>query len=258
MGQPDKGPNFTKPRPHRIYGVARPADVRLGSEAPTMRIDGIVCSNHGVAVRVDVLHLGRLLSPVLGAVLQDAKRVNPEISHAEAASDDHCVLEGLGQLVETDRLYSLQKGAGRGGEGTDAAPAMAERDIFGVLSATDMEARLLACRPNPDYSRWQRALSIPTVAVICDAFPDELPRHFSTFTWPTRQRYVSAGAHRGPGCISAWIYVRKCVFRDEKCYNTYPLPHISQLSFVGNYRGFLYLRVIVVALREQWNEEQCA
>lgn len=60
-----------------------------------------ICRNEGdIGLLIDVVHLHRLLFPIISAVLNNAKRINPEISHTKPSRDCDCILVVFRQSIQ--------------------------------------------------------------------------------------------------------------------------------------------------------------
>jgi hypothetical protein len=63
----------------------------------TLTVIAGVCGNADVGVEVDVAHFARLDLPVFRVILDDAKRVDPNVLDSECSVDVEGVAKGQGQ-----------------------------------------------------------------------------------------------------------------------------------------------------------------
>lgn len=97
-------------------------------------------------VMVNLGHTAGLNFPVLRAILNYTKGVDPEVLHAEATGEMDCVLEVEGEGAKGyGDLVGFEVGVGGCGDG-NSAPAVAEGQVHTTLAVSFQEAEMGAGR----------------------------------------------------------------------------------------------------------------
>lgn len=133
----------------------KPANTRRGGgvEASLRWIASVGSGNGEYGAFVNVSHEGGLPAPVLLAVLDDAKTVDPQVLDTEIAANLHRILEALGKFFDGDsRLQVVLQTRLPGLDDVFArTPAVAEANVgFGMRPQFEQESVISNLqKPNP-------------------------------------------------------------------------------------------------------------